>query len=275
MAKMETTDDYDFLLDYDYIKKPRSTCKIEIVPENGKDYVDVVFFSDLHIGSIFCDFNAVKRARDIIIDKNLHVLLGGDIIECATRFSIGAGVYQQNIPPTEQFLLLLDFFKPIHEKGLLLSAIKGNHEDRFFKDVGIDVMSIFSKHFNVPYLGTGGFNHLLIGNQGYVVYYTHGSGGSKFHHTKIKRVSDGSKYVDCDVYAQGHSHELAIWHELSRKYSKKDKQVKQVSKTLLLTGHYLKYDQSYADQFGMPPSAMGSPVLRFSSVENKIGEYTI
>jgi len=254
--------------------EPTSHCSVKLTPDKGKEYVDVAFFSDMHIGCKFCDFGKVKEARDYFLKNRIHVLLGGDLIEGSTRYSIGAGIYEQVLTPTEQFHALVSFFKPLVDEGLVISAIRGNHENRFYKTVGLDITSILCERFNIPYLGVGGFNFVRAGNINYKIYYMHGNGAGKFFHTKAKKVTDGAQFTDCDIYAWGHVHELAMWHDYHRKCTSK-RGVEFVDKLLLMTGHYLKHSQSYADEAAMKPSRMGSPIVRLSTVEKNVREYII
>ena len=253
---------------------PKDFCKVNLKPLKGEDFVDVAFFSDLHIGSRFCDFKEVVKMRDFFLENNIHVLLGGDLIEGSTKTSIGAGIYEQVLTPTEQFHSLMSFFEPLAKKGLLISAIRGNHENRFWKTVGIDITSIMCDHLDIPYLGVGGFNFISVGKTTYSVYYMHGNGVGKYFHTKAKKVQDGARFTNCDVYAWGHVHELGMWHVMDRECTNK-KGVFLKDKLLIMSGHYLKHQQSYADEAAMPPSRMGSPIVRLFSKTKKVSEYII
>ena len=237
--------------------------------KNGQ--AKVCLMSDLHIGSIFCNFEAVKKLVKKCYDENIYVILGGDMIEAATRYSVGAGVYEQALNPDEQLGMLLDFFKPLFDKKLIISVMLGNHEFRFKKEVGIDICSILSTTYGVPYLGSGGYNYLIVGDQSYSIYFEHGAGGSRLTHTKMRKVVESSKHIDdFDVFAWGHVHDLVHWTEISfgLDSNKKKKEIRE--KYYLITGHYLNYDGSYAKANSMRPAPQGSPILSLHSKMKKI-----
>jgi predicted phosphodiesterase len=239
--------------------------------------VKLCFLSDIHLGSIFCDRDSLDKTVSKCLDENISVLLGGDLIEAATRNSIGSGVYDQNMNPNEQILQIMEIIKPLAQKGLVKSIIRGNHEDRFKKDVGIDICSMIAYTFSIPYMGSGGFHYIMVDDENYVIYYEHGSGGSKFVHTKISKVSSVAKYIeDFDIFAWGHMHDLVTWQEVKRKMNKRYKTVEKLNRTFLITGHYLNYEGSYANTASMPPSRIGSPIVTLHGNQHKIEveEYT-
>jgi len=250
---------------------PRKFCTKKLDFKNGKKYVDVMYFSDQHIGSIYCDFSFVKKQRDRCLKENIYVKLGGDLIEGSTRFSVGAGIYEQNLTPHEQLFALISFLKPLSDAGLLISICMGNHDERFKKSVGIDIISIISYILKVPYLGFGGFNYLKVGDENYISFLEHGSGSAKVLSSKMKKVMDASKNIeDFDVFAWGHTHDLFAWKDYKQRYNKKNKNIELIEKQYLLTGSYLNYDFSYANSSSMPITKLGSPILRFYANQHKI-----
>lgn len=256
-------------------KRIKTFSDTRLFPNKGKEYVDVAFYSDQHIGCIHSDFKLIKKYRDYFLKNSIYVFLGGDLIEGSTRYSVGAGVYEQLLAPDEQFHFLVEFLKPLADEELLISAIRGNHEERFKKTVGLDITNTICCMLGIPYLGTGGFNIIRIGDQRYTIYYEHGTGGAKYFHTKAKKIFDASQAIDdCDVYAWGHVHELASWISKRRKICSKNKHVKYTERLLVFTGHYLKYEHSYAQDTGLYPSKLGSAILRFYSNKHKVVDIT-
>ena len=105
------------------------------------------------------------------------------------------------------------------------------------------------------------WNIIRVGKQTYTVYALHGASGSRFIYTKLKAATDISHYFSADLIAHAHVHDLAS-HTIERQAISKGKVV--YTKThILLTGHYLGYDESYAQAKGMPPSKIGSPKAMF------------
>ena len=246
-----------------------SFCRKELEFDSNK-IAKVCLLSDIHFGFKSSDFEAVKRLRDHCLKENIYICLGGDLVEASTRYSIGAGVYEQEINPNEQFLYLLDFFEPLFDQGLLISTIRGNHEDRFRKNVGIDLASIFAWIYRLSYLGSGGFHYFKVGGESYSIYYEHGYGGARFLHTKMKKVVDASRRIEgFDAFCWGHVHELIWWNEMKQMINKKKRGVTESERLFIITGHYLR-PGGYIKEQAFPTTKLGSPILHLSSKEHKI-----
>ena len=63
----------------------------------------------------------------------------------------------------------------------------------------------------------------------------------------------------------GHVHDCIDNAQVVQYIDTKLKTVKERKKWLVITGHYLKYDNSYAQTAGYPISKMGSPKIKFYS----------
>lgn len=94
--------------------------------KEGRDYVEVVFIGDCHYGSPQFDEPRFLSMIDYCVDNNLYVFLMGDIIEMATRDSVGAGVYEQTENGQSQFETMVDWLKPLADRNLLLGLLQGN-----------------------------------------------------------------------------------------------------------------------------------------------------
>ena len=237
---------------------------------NGKGYAEVVFFGDVHYGHPTCDIERAQRMIDYCAEKHIYVLGMGDYIEAGLRESIGDSVYMQNLNPQEQMEFMVDMFTPLAEKGLLLGLLIGNHEGRILKRTSVDPGKWMAKVLRVPYLGYGCWNLFYVGKQSYTAYTIHGSTGSRYVYTKLKALIDISHNFDADVLAMGHVHELADDAVLVQQIDKKRKVVTERKKFVILTGSYLKYDGSYAQEKGYPMGKLGSPKVKFFAKKHDI-----
>lgn len=230
--------------------------------KEGKDYTELLFFGDIHYGHPSCDIERAKRNRDYCIDKNVYMLGMGDYMEAGTRKSVGDSVYKQNLNPQEQLEFFMDFFKPVAEAGLLQGLILGNHESRILKSTSVNVVKLLAKDLDVPYLGSACWNLFYVGDRSYTIYSLHGSSGSRFLHTKLKAVKDVGRTVNADIIAYGHVHEKAEASTLEQEVNKRNRTVEEEKKFYILTGHYLDYDDSYAQERGYPIGKQGSPKIK-------------
>ena len=231
----------------------------------GKDYAEVIFMGDWHLGHPQCHTNKIQDMLDYCVEKNIYMLFMGDMMESGLTTSVGDSVYYQKLNPQEQMETVMKMISPITEKGLCLGYHAGNHEMRIRKVTGIDIAKNICRELKIPYLGYACWNLWYIGKQSYTIYSYHGKSGSKFIYTKLKSAVDISHYFIADLVAVAHMHSLTS-DSIERQYvEKSSKQVKVRKAHILITGSYLAYDDSYAQIGGYPPTKLGSPKVKFFS----------
>jgi len=254
----------------DKLKGRPVRCNKQILTPNKKGYTEVVFISDVHVGSPQCDEAKFARMLDYCLENELYVFLLGDLIENAHRQSVGAGVYEQLENAQSQHERVVEYLRPLAEKNLIIGSLAGNHEDRTYMLSGVDVSKALCRELNIPYLGSACWNYWRVGNCSYRIYTLHGSSGSRYVHTKLKALTDISHSFDADLIAMGHVHECTDTAQTVQYYDSRTKTVRERKKFLLITGHYLSYDGSYAQAKGMPISKMGSPKVKFYADKHDI-----
>ncbi|MBU0906640.1 MAG: metallophosphoesterase [Nanoarchaeota archaeon] len=237
---------------------------------NGKGYAELVFFGDMHFGHPGCDIDRAQRMINYCVENGVYVLGMGDYLEAGLRTSVGDSVYQQELNPQKQMEFVTELFQPLADEGLLLGLLLGNHEGRILKTTSVNVVSLMAKMLGVPYLGYACWNLFYVGNQSYPVYALHGSTGSRYIYTKLKALVDIAHNFDADLLAMGHVHELADDAILVQRADRKRKTIEERKKFLLLTGSYLRYDDSYAQEKGYPMGKLGSPKVKLFSEKSDI-----
>ena len=169
-------------------------CK-EFKPKEG--LIKLYPLGDVHYGASNCDRDKFIRQVEYMVDTpNAYMLGMGDLMENATRYSVGAGVYQQ-IPPEEQFDELMDILRPMRKR--IIGMITGNHEERTVKEVGLNPMEWMCDTLKTPYLGYACFLKLTVGKQVYTIYATHGSSGARLPTSKLQSVMRLGSYIDADI----------------------------------------------------------------------------
>jgi UDP-2,3-diacylglucosamine pyrophosphatase LpxH len=229
---------------------------------------ELIFFGDLHWGHPKCD---IERARDMLewaLDNRVYVMLMGDLLDANTRDSVGMGVYEQTMNPQRQMEYVIKLLTPLAKEGLIIGMVGGNHELRLAKLTSIDVSMLIANLLSIPYLGYAGWTMIRVGKQKYSIYATHGVGGSKFKHTKLKKVADMTEYITADIIAYGHVHSLAAEPIIKQSVDKAHNRVIETKGYIVLTGSYLEWSGSYAEMFNMPPGKLGSPKCRFDAEEH-------
>ncbi len=100
--------------------------KQKLVVKTGKDYAEVIFIGDSHLGSPQFDEPRFLAMLDYCLKNKIYVLLMGDLVETATRYSVGAGVYEQTSITQTQYEKMVEWLTPLAKKKLILGLLRGN-----------------------------------------------------------------------------------------------------------------------------------------------------
>lgn len=253
----------------DKISGRRIRLNQQVLQPRKKEYAEVIFFGDLHYGYPSCAIDKAKDMLDYCLKKKIYIHLMGDLIEASNKYSVGDAIYRQ-LNPQSQVEYIINLLTPLAKAKLITGMHAGNHENRIFKETGIDITKMIAKELDVNYLGLACWNLFRVAEYNYLVYSMHGSSGAKFGYTKLKAVSDISNSFNCDLITCGHVHQLADIAEQVQYVDLRDKTIKEKRKHVLLTGHYLDYDNSYAQGKGYPVSKLGSPKVKFFTEKRSI-----
>lgn len=244
------------------VGRPIRINKQVLVAKKGKDYAEVVFIGDSHFGSPQFDQPRFLNMVKYCFDNRIYVFLMGDLIELATRYSVGAGVYEQAFSGQSQYEQMVEWLAPLAKKELILGTLQGNHEERVYKESGVNVSKAMARELGIPYLGDACWNTFKVGSEIYSIYSLHGRTGSKFDGTALLALERLAAPFHCDLVVMGHAHKCISSSVLMFKIH--NGSVVEHKKHLLITGSYLKYG-GYAQTFGLPPSKLGSPKVKFMS----------
>ena len=250
--------------------KPIRLNRYEMKVKPGKDYAEMVFWGDVHLGHPKCQEKDAKDMLEHCLQKNIPVLLMGDLIESGTRESVGSGVYEQLINPQVQMEQMIEWLTPLAEKNLIIGLHQGNHENRITNMTGIDVSKVMARILKVPYLGYACWNLIKVGKQNYTVYSNHGSSGSRFKHTKMKAVMDLTGWLDADCIAMGHVHSVASEAMIKQQVDMRNKTVVEKKCYVVLTGSYISWDGTYAQMKNFPITKLGSPKAKLFADRKEI-----
>lgn len=232
-----------------------------LICKPNKTYAEVIFIGDSHYGSPQFDKKRFLAMLDYCLKQKIYVFLMGDLIELSTRESVGAGVYEQEFAGQTQYEQMVEWLTPLAKHKLILGLLRGNHEERAYKMAGVDISKMMARELGIKYLGDACWNTFKVGKQSYTIYSLHGRTGSKFDGTALLALERISANFFCDVIVMGHTHKIISSTVIMQKVV--GAKVEEHKKTLLITGSYLKYDGSYAQTLGLPPSKLGSPKMKF------------
>ena len=225
----------------------------------NKDKQYLIGLGDLHYGAKSCDVAKFKEKVRSIKKYGTAVILMGDLIENANRYSVGAGVYEQVMTPMDQMDDVCKLLEPI--KDQCMAMLDGNHEFRTWKECGFRPTQIMADRLDIPYAGFEAFVRMKVKKSVYTVYATHGSTGSRFPWTRMKCLEDIMRNVDSDICLMGHTHDK-LYHEMAYKGITPKKKIG------VLTGSFLGDDSfGYAAMKNLPPVKTGMIVLELSGKE--------
>lgn len=252
------------------VGRPIRLNKVELMPIKGKDYAELIFWGDVHLGHPQCQIEKAKAMLDYAIKRGAYVIGMGDYLESGTRESVGDSVYQQKLNPQEQMEQMIEILRPVAEAGLLIGLLEGNHENRITKMTSINVTKIMANMLGVPYLGYACWNLLRVGKMHYSLYANHGSSGSRFKHTKLKAAIDIAHWIDADIIAMAHVHSLVAESIIKQSVSLKTKTVVEKKCYVVITGSYIAWDKSYAQMKNMPITKIGSPKAKLNAKKKDV-----
>ena len=235
------------------------------------DKITIIPFGDNHVGSKYHDEDLFKNHLEYVMETpDTYALFMGDNIDAGTRDSVGASVYEQTEIIDLQMERWKDLVRPLVKKGKVLGTHCGNHEDRVFKQCGVDITRLMANDLGIKYLGWTVHHLFRVGGQSYTLMSMHGSGGSRLPHTKIKAVIDRSNMSDVEVYLMGHLHQLSHHTRNFYRVNKQRKTVEEGEKHFVLCGSYLTHWGSYAESAGYEMMRKGSPKIKLSGLEHRI-----
>lgn len=223
--------------------------------EYGGAKLLLIPLGDVHLGSPTCNVDKFEKTLQFIERTDCVAILMGDLLEAASRHSVGAGWVEQTQSPQAQLDALFEALSPIQDK--ILINLEGNHEDRIWKHSGIRVSKILAHMLGVPFGGYSAFVKLKVRKNNYIVHAQHGSSNAWYPHTKLTAAMRTATHTDADLYLYGHTHELLSIKVPRRAMDKRSRTIQTSEKYFVLTGSFLEYEGSYAQKKNMYPVQTG------------------
>lgn len=170
--------------------------------------------SDIHLGSPEADIDTLKNIiHHIEQDKNMYVILLGDILDTALRNS-KTDIYSETLSISSAQKLAIELLTPIKDK--IIAMTPGNHENRVWKEVGIDLslwlaekLGLQDKYRNNGIALTISFGQDQNGNPFRLnIFGQHGSRGGRKLGSAMNALEELDSIVsNADIYIMGHTHQ--------------------------------------------------------------------
>ena len=244
--------------------------------------VEIHTFADEHIGDEHCDLKRLlNRIEYVKNTPNAYCILNGDIIDNATKTSIG-DTYTQVFNPMEQLEKACEIFAPIKDK--ILCITHGNHENRTYKNEGINLSRLMAAQLGLAdkYTPTSAVIFIRLGEESrghkesngsgkvrrvcYTIYVLHGSGGGRKEGGKVNRLADMASIIDTDIYIHSHTHLPMIMKQAFHRIDTSNSTVGLVDKLFVNTAANLNYG-GYGEAGEFKPSSKNTPVIYLSGTK--------
>lgn len=228
------------------------------------DHITIYPIGDLQVGSPqYKEQVLIKQLKQIDQSPdNARIILMGDMIDNNTKMSVGAGVFEQPLTPEQQIYRVVDLLKPyVH---LIDGVVTGNHEQRTYLTHGFDPTLLLCKLLNIEdkYLRYQGVIKYAWNNRAYNVAVWHGAGGGGG--SSLNKLIKQRNTVMADVYLMGHTHKLEATKLDYFVPDARSLTMQKITQAFIVTGSTLDYEDSYAEEKGLNPSAMGFPKIHLS-----------
>jgi len=184
---------------------------------------------------------------------------GGDLIENASKFSVGSGVYEQNLTPQEQIEEAVSDVARVGKK--MLFSLPGNHEDRT-ELMGVSVGRWIAQSLGVPFFPDYVFVTIEWRGNRFRVLAHHGSGGAATpggQRMAARKAVAWAKPVD--LFWTGHLHNPLLDIMYQTDFNQDTGESVERSALIVISPSYLKYFGSYAAKKQYPPGPRGLSVV--------------
>ena len=244
--------------------------------------VELHTFADEHIGDEHCDMKRLlERIEYVKNTPNAYCILNGDLMDNATKTSIG-DTYTQAFNPMEQLARAVELFAPIKDK--ILCITHGNHENRTYRNEGINLSYLIAKQLGLSdrYTPTSAVLFIRVGEYSnkwresngsgkqrqvcYMIYVLHGSGGGRKEGAKAIRLADMASIIDTDIYIHSHTHLPMIMKQGYHRIDPRNSSVALVTKLFVNTAANLNYG-GYGEAQEFKPSSKDTPVIYLSGTK--------
>lgn len=232
--------------------------------------LEVHTFADEHIGDVGSDLKRIKERIKYVAEKpNAYCILNGDILDYASRSSIG-DIETRTLNIMGQIEKAVEIFEPIKDK--ILCITNGNHENRAFKKEGVDISKLIALQLGLGeiYSPTSALVFLRFGacsrrqSRGskmlYTIYANHGSGGGRKEGAKAIRLADMASVIDADIYIHSHTHLPMIMKQGFFRTDVPNSTAQNVTKLFVNTASNLNYG-GYGEAQEFKPNSTDTPVI--------------
>lgn len=209
---------------------------------------------DVHRGSPNCNVKLLHRViAEIAGTGNAYWVSTGDLLEVSTRHSVGD--VHEAMSVQRETDLLAEELAPICHK--CLGFVASNHHRRVVKETGLSLDKAVAAMVGLPYLGITGLLDVTVGRGSHYLCLHHGVGSGTAGNAINRALKTASIFKGCDIYMSGHTHKMGVHPFTQRVVDRKRGLVRSIKSLLVITGHCLDWEESYAESMALEPAPCG------------------
>lgn len=187
-----------------------------IIHKFPREDITIIPISDVHLGAPECMEQEFIKFIDKIKDEpNVYLVLGGDLINNATRSSV-SNIFEERYRPSDQKKMMSQILAPVAHK--ILAAVSGNHERRSGSrdaddDPTYDILckldreDVYRENMAFVKLQFGDIDGNGATNPTYMLVVSHGAAGGQFTSGAVLKNERYGYAVDgMDALITGHTH---------------------------------------------------------------------
>lgn len=240
--------------------------------------VKIIPIADVHVGEYHCNMKLLKEVIDIIEkEPNTYTILNGDLINNAIANS-KSDIYSESMNIKEEINTIVNLFEPLAKKNKILCISSGNHEDRTYKQTGIDIMENIASKLGIldRYVNGLWYIYLIFGNSNkqrpiqYTICGYHGSGGGGTKGSKINKVTKMSQIAIADLYVMSHVHDPMTTPGVIFLPDNQHHTLVKHEMKYIVTNSFLEYLGSYGEKLGLIPGSTTPVEAVLDSTKKKI-----
>ena len=236
----------------------------------NREDIHIYAVGDLHLGSaehMRKEWDAFLKR--ILEDPHGYVILVGDLINNSTRNSVGNGVFEDLLTPSEQVEVITEQLKPLSER--ILASVSGNHCDRTMKDCGFNVSYDIAVRLGIQHLWRDNiaFVRIRMGdkdakgtkNPTYMLTVVHGNGGGKKTGSAVNNAVDFANIIEGnDCLVPGHTHKPYVTQGSKLFIDTRNNQVSFKPYKVVSVTSWLQYG-GYAAKKMLPPTGHSPQII--------------
>lgn len=231
----------------------------------------IVPIGDVHFGNRYFSKDYLDKTLEFV-RKNRNrcrIILMGDLLELATKTSVGRGVYDEAYPTQRQFEIAVETFKPYAD--LIDLVIEGNHEERIIRDTSFEIVEEFCHRIgrhDAYGKFSGIINFRMSTGRTYSAYAWHGATGGTTEASVMNAMLKMRETAITHMYFMGHTHKLLSFEREICLPNPGEVEPTILSQMFVNTGASLTHG-GYGEQKGFPRSLPGYGVVQIFADEHK------